>query len=227
VREDLGKPDRAMARRGLGLDEREPVVLVTGGSQGARALNTIVPQALAALAHGGNGLPAPRALQVLHLSGIGNDAEVRRAYGAITANLRLQVRPVASDMDCMYAAADLVICRGGGTTVAELTVVGRPAVIVPYPHHRDQQQLRNAEVLAAAGAAQILAERDLDAPSLARRLADLLADREALAAMGERARAVRTADPTTRILDEMGIDALRPAVDAGAAPQPWRSEGAA
>lgn len=215
VREEFGRIDRAAARRSLGLADDVPVVLVTGGSQGARSLNTIVPQALVRL-------PIP--VQVLHLSGLGHDADVRRAYAAGGAGLRAHVRPVALDMDRMYAAADLVVCRGGGTTVAELSAVGRPAVVVPYPHHRDQQQLRNAEVLAAADAVRILPERDLDVDRLGGLLAALLADPTNLAAMGARGAGLRSADATGRILDEMGLPAV---VVAATAVPVRRTEGAA
>src|SRR6185436_11453341 len=137
--------DRAAARAALGLRNDLPVVLVTGGSQGAQVLNEVAPQALGSL-----GMP----MQVLHLSGVGRDEAVRRAYAVYDdAIVTAVVRPLAMDMDRMLGAADLVICRGGGTTVAELMAVGRAAVIVPYPHHKDRQQLRNAAVLERCGAA--------------------------------------------------------------------------
>lgn len=217
VRAEFGRLERKAAQRALGLDGDVPVVLVTGGSQGARALNQVVPQALMRLS-----LP----LQVLHLSGLGNDADVRRAYAAAGPGLRAQVRPVALDMDRMLAAADLVVCRGGGTTVAELGAVGRPAVIVPYPHHRDQQQLRNAEVLQAAGAARIVEEPNLDSAALAAVLDELLAAPQRLVEMGERASRLRAPDATARILQDMG---LVEAVGPGDRPLPrdWRTEGAA
>ena len=223
VRAEFGRIDRRAAREALGLQANVPVVLVTGGSQGAKALNTVVPQALGQLR-----LP----VQVLHLSGLGNDAEVRRIYAASGLGLNAHVRPVALDMDRMFAAADLVVCRGGGTTVAELGAVGRPAVIVPYPHHRDQQQLRNAEVLEAAGAARIVQEAALQARTLAETLRELLADEAGLVAMGERARRLRAPDATARILEDMGmLEAQRRSDSAGPGDRPlprgWRSEGAA
>ncbi|MCA8965127.1 MAG: UDP-N-acetylglucosamine--N-acetylmuramyl-(pentapeptide) pyrophosphoryl-undecaprenol N-acetylglucosamine transferase [Planctomycetes bacterium] len=214
VRAEFGRVDRRVAQKALGLDAGAPVVLVTGGSQGAKALNTVVPQALALLR---------QPVQVLHLSGLGHDAEVRRAYAAGGLGLRAHVRPVALDMDRMFAAADLVICRGGGTTVAELGAVGRPAVIVPYPHHRDQQQLRNAQVLAAAGAARIVEEAQLQPQMLATLLGELLADAAGLQAMGDEARRLRAPDATARILDDMGIGQSTEAVP----PRGWSKEGVA
>ncbi len=196
LRPELGTVSRAAARESLGLRGDVPVVLVTGGSQGARSLNEIVPQAL---------LRLQRPLQVLHLAGIGRDDAVRRFYAASDGKVVANVRPVALDMDRMFAAADLVICRGGGTTVAELCAVGRPALIVPYPHHRDRQQLRNAEVLAKAGAAVIVEEPALSKESVSELVQCLLADPARLAAMGQAARACQPNDATAAILRDMGI----------------------
>lgn len=193
LRPELYSPDRLRARAELGLSADQPVVLVTGGSQGASRLNEVVPAALRALG---------RPLQVLHLTGAGHDAEVRARYAAADA-LTAIVRPLAMDMDIMLGAADLVVCRGGGTTVAELMAAGRAAVIVPYPHHRDRQQFRNAAVLAAAGAAVVLEERHLDAAHLCRVLAALLDEPGRLAAMGRAARRLCAADPTATILADM------------------------
>ncbi|MBL8754746.1 MAG: UDP-N-acetylglucosamine--N-acetylmuramyl-(pentapeptide) pyrophosphoryl-undecaprenol N-acetylglucosamine transferase, partial [Planctomycetes bacterium] len=197
LRPGLGTVTRAKARESLGLRDDLPVVLVTGGSQGARSLNEIVPQALVRL---------NRPLQVLHLAGLGRDDTVRRFYAASDGRVVANVRAVAFDMDRMFAAADLVICRGGGTTVAELCAVGRPALVVPYPHHRDRQQLRNAEVLAKAGAAVIVEEPALSVDAVTELVQCLLADPARLQAMGEAARTCQPGDACKRILDDMALD---------------------
>lgn len=202
LRPGLGRIERRLARQQLGLPAVGDVVLVTGGSQGARALNEAVPRALVALALGAADRPP---LHVLHLAGLGRDEEVRRAYAAGGDRLVAQVRPVALDMDRLYAAADLVICRGGGTTVAELGAVGRPALIVPYPHHKDRQQTRNAGVLAAVGAAVILEEAALTDVTLLAQIEGLLHVPARLAAMGEAARRLLTRDATAAILADMGL----------------------
>ncbi|MBL8725317.1 MAG: UDP-N-acetylglucosamine--N-acetylmuramyl-(pentapeptide) pyrophosphoryl-undecaprenol N-acetylglucosamine transferase [Planctomycetes bacterium] len=194
LRAEFAAVDRRSAREALGLDER-PVVLVTGGSQGAAVLNQMVPAALL-----GTGL----ALQVLHLAGLGNDEAVRRAYAAGGGELvRAFVRPVAADMDRLFGAADLVVCRGGGTTVAELAAVGRPAVIVPYPHHKDRQQWHNAQVLGRAGAALVIEERALTLASLTEQLGALLRAPERLAAMGQCAAGQHPGDPVAAILADL------------------------
>lgn len=194
LRPEFASLDRARARAALTLSPDVPVVLVTGGSQGAQSLNEKVPQALCRL---------PFPVQVLHLAGLGRDEAVRRLYATAEGQLHAQVRPVALDMDRMFAAADLVICRGGGTTVAELMAAGRAAIVVPYPHHRDRQQARNAEVLAKAGAAIVLEEHELTIESLTGLAAALLRDPARLSAMGDAGRALRTSDPVATICSDM------------------------
>lgn len=194
LREGFGRVDAAAARRDLGLGDHAPVVLVTGGSQGARALNELVPQALQRVR---------RSLQVVHLSGLGNDGDVRARYAARGREVAVTVRAVAADMDRLFAAADLVVCRGGGTTVAELMAVGRAAVVVPYPHHKDQQQLHNARVLERVGAAVVCEERDLDVSRLAERVDALLDEPARLRAMGDEARKLRRLDAAEAILADV------------------------
>jgi UDP-N-acetylglucosamine--N-acetylmuramyl-(pentapeptide) pyrophosphoryl-undecaprenol N-acetylglucosamine transferase len=202
LRPGLGRIERRAARQQLGLPAVGDVVLVTGGSQGARVLNEAVPRALVASVQAAADRPP---LHVLHLAGLGRDPEVRRAYAAGGERLVAQVRPVALDMDRLYAAADLVICRGGGTTVAELCAVGRAALIVPYPHHKDRQQTRNAEVLAAVGAAVIAEEAQLTDAALLALIDGLLHAPERLAAMGAAARRLLTQDATAAILADMNL----------------------
>ena len=142
---------------------------------------------------------------MLHLAGPGRDDAVRRLYASRDARMVAQVRPVASDMDRMFGAADLVICRGGGTTVAELTAAGRAALIVPYPHHRDRQQMRNAEVLQRCNAAVVVEEQDLTVDGATALLTELLSDRTRLDAMGAAARRLCAEDPAVAILRDMGL----------------------
>ncbi len=195
VRREMGCSDRELARRKLGLRSDVPVVLVTGGSQGASFLNENVPEALLALR---------RPLQVLHLTGQGNESAVRSRYvGGIEIGVDAVVREMAFDMATMYGAADLVVCRGGGCTVAELVVTGRAAFIIPYPHHRDRQQLHNGEVLARAGAARVLEQRDLDGARLRHELGVLLDAPERLRLMEHCARTLDLGDACDRIVEDL------------------------
>ncbi|MBK5944404.1 undecaprenyldiphospho-muramoylpentapeptide beta-N-acetylglucosaminyltransferase [Halorhodospira halophila] len=166
-----------------------PRVLVLGGSQGARTLNRFVPKALA-------GLDGPRP-QVLHQAGELTLEEARTGYRQL--GLDAEVVPFIEDMAGAYAWADLVVARAGALTVAELAAAGVPAVLVPLPWAVDDHQTANAELLCAAGAARCLPEGDVEQGALGAVLADLLADRERLAGMGEAARDVARPDAADRV----------------------------
>ncbi|HLU39015.1 MAG TPA: undecaprenyldiphospho-muramoylpentapeptide beta-N-acetylglucosaminyltransferase [Planctomycetota bacterium] len=194
LRAAVGACERARARQDLGLADDVPVLLVFGGSQGAAVLNEVVPAAVARLR---------RPLQVIHLAGLERDEAVRLAYEEGPRDVRAIVRPLARDMATLYAAADLVVCRGGGSTLAELIAAGRPAVIVPYPYHRDRQQWHNGKVLERAGAGLVVDQTRFDPPALAALLADLLADPDRLRAMGDRARGIVPEDACARILADL------------------------
>jgi len=159
VRPALWTPGEAgAARRELGLDAGLTTVLVFGGSQGARGLNTSLPAALAQTA------PAvPGGLQVLHLAGAKSAAEVEGLYSrAGFPTTRVKVLPYLDSMEKGYAAADLVVCRAGASTLAELAGLRKPAILVPYPHATGRHQDANAALFSAAGAARVVAEAGLD-----------------------------------------------------------------
>jgi len=144
-------------------------VLVIGGSLGARALNELVPTALARLAR-------DERPEVWHQSGRALNEQTRTAYAA--AGLTAHVEAFIDDMAAAYAWADLVICRAGALTVSELAAAGVAALLVPFPYAVDDHQTANARFLADAGAAWLIQQRDLTAD----RLADLL--RESASAQG-------------------------------------------
>lgn len=160
-------------------------LLVLGGSLGARALNQALPPALARL-------PREQRPEVLHQSGQRGEAEARAAYDA--AGVEARIVPFIDDMAGTYAWADLAVCRAGALTLAELTAAGLGAVLVPFPHAVDDHQTRNAEALVAAGAAQLIQERDLNVDALAQRLGALLGDRAQLVAMAAAARTLAKPD---------------------------------
>jgi UDP-N-acetylglucosamine--N-acetylmuramyl-(pentapeptide) pyrophosphoryl-undecaprenol N-acetylglucosamine transferase len=103
-------------------------------------------------------------------------------------------------MGAAYAAADLVVCRAGATTVAELTVLGKAAILVPYPFAADDHQRANAAVLAARGAALLILDRELTGAGLAQTIVDLARDRARLAAMGDAARCLGVPDAAARVV---------------------------
>ena len=174
------------ARVRLGLDPSRTTLLVLGGSQGARSINRAVSGAARAW-------PA-LGLQLVHVTGPrGHDEALAwwREAGVDTEDAISGVRvvPFLDDMADAYAAADLVLSRAGATTIAELTVLGLPSILVPYPHATAQHQHGNALALAQAGAAIVLEDADLSPDLVATSVADVLADPARLATMSRAARA--------------------------------------
>ncbi|HEX4871960.1 MAG TPA: undecaprenyldiphospho-muramoylpentapeptide beta-N-acetylglucosaminyltransferase, partial [Nevskiaceae bacterium] len=169
--------------------ERPHRVLVIGGSQGARALNERVPEALALMD------PAERP-QVRHQAG--RSLELAQACYA-RAGVEARVEGFIDQMSVAFGEADLLICRAGASTVAELTSAGCPALLVPFPHAVDDHQTRNGAHLVAAGAAEMIAEAGLSPQRLAEALRRLLADRAHLVAMGEIGRRIAWTDCAERM----------------------------
>ena len=167
-------------------------LLVTGGSQGARALNETVPRALAELESGCRP-------EVLHQSGRHGLEATQALYASL--NITAEVTPFIEDMAEAYAWADLVVCRSGALTVSELAAAGIGSVLVPYPHAVDDHQAANAQYLVDAGAAQMVREASLDPSRLAGLLAGLFGNRGQLLAMAVRARKVAVPDASERVLD--------------------------
>ena len=165
-------------------------LLVLGGSQGARALNNAVPQAVAAL-----GMP----VEILHQAGEKMLDDARRAYA--DAGVVATVEPFIADMAAAYAHADLVVCRAGALTLAELCAVGVGSVLVPFPQAVDDHQTRNAEYLVERGAALLLKQGDDLAACLQQVLAELAADPARRLAMANAARSLAMPDAADRVAD--------------------------
>lgn len=165
-------------------------LLVVGGSLGAQALNELVPKALALL-------PIEKRPVVVHQSGRQHLDILRANYAA--AGVTAEVRDYIEDMAAAYQACDFAICRAGAMTVAELACAGVPAVLVPFPFAVDDHQTGNAEFLSDAGAAWLIQQKDLTADKLATLISGL--DRDKLAAMSNKARALAKPDATARVAD--------------------------
>jgi UDP-N-acetylglucosamine--N-acetylmuramyl-(pentapeptide) pyrophosphoryl-undecaprenol N-acetylglucosamine transferase len=189
----------AALREAFGLDPNLPTLLVAGGSQGAKAINDFVLDHLPLLA-GARG----QGVQVLHVAGPRDFDRVRAGYGA--ADFRHAVVPFVDPMERAYRAADLILCRGGAMTVAEVAACGLPSVIVPYPHHKDRHQFHNARGLRQAGGAVILEEKDFSDRTFQESLVDLLHDPARRKALAEGARRAGRADGGKRILDRIKAD---------------------
>jgi UDP-N-acetylglucosamine--N-acetylmuramyl-(pentapeptide) pyrophosphoryl-undecaprenol N-acetylglucosamine transferase len=181
-------------------EHRPPfTLLVFGGSQGALAINQAVVDALPTLQ------AARQPLCFVHQTGVRDFEAVRVAYAR--REIRAEVQPFFHDMPARMAAADLVVCRAGAITVAELAAAGRAAVLIPYPQAADQHQLRNAEAFAAAGAARVLVQSELTGERLAREILGLLEQPERLRAMEQAARRLAVPDAAMRIADLIEAEA--------------------
>jgi UDP-N-acetylglucosamine--N-acetylmuramyl-(pentapeptide) pyrophosphoryl-undecaprenol N-acetylglucosamine transferase len=191
-----GNPVRAafFARRDPASAGEAPArVLILGGSQGAHAINLAMVAAAPELVRRHPGVV------LVHQTGARDLEIVRTGYrdAGVDARVEAFLDPVVDEVN----AATLVIGRAGATTLAELAAAGRPAVLVPLPTATDDHQRRNAQVLADAGAAVVIDERDLTGPRLAGAVADLLDDRRVLDRMAEAVQVFAKPDAAARIVD--------------------------
>jgi UDP-N-acetylglucosamine--N-acetylmuramyl-(pentapeptide) pyrophosphoryl-undecaprenol N-acetylglucosamine transferase len=152
VRKGIEQGDRETALRDFGLDPARYLVFVMGGSGGAHAINMALMEAIPYLREATD-------IQILHQTGEKDVAEVAAGYRK--AGIRAAVVPYVYDMAGAYAAADLVVSRSGATTVAELAVCGKRAVLIPFPFAADNHQEYNARALAALGTAEVLIQKEL------------------------------------------------------------------
>lgn len=172
-------------------------VLVLGGSQGAQRLNEDMPAAFARLRSA-----APHA-RILHQTGRGRAAEVEAAYAAITSLEGVTVTEFVSGVAAELEKADVVVQRSGASSLAELCVVGRPSVLVPYPFAADQHQLANARYLERLGASVVIDQAALSPQALAATLIALEGDVERRAAMAAAAASEGKPDAAGRIADDL------------------------
>ena len=189
-----GNPLRASVLRATP-GPRAPGVglLVFGGSAGAHRLNEAVLAAMPALR-------ASAQLRITHQTGAADLERVRAGYAALGVTAR--VDPFIDDMGAAYGAADLVVSRAGAMSCAELTARGLPAILVPYPFAADDHQRLNAEVLAHAGAAEVVLDRGLTGDRLAATLRALLDDPARRTAMANASRSLGRPDAAARVADE-------------------------
>ena len=168
-------------------------ILVFGGSQGAHAINLAMVEAAPQLAAGGN------RIRLAHQTGERDVEMVRAAYRQ--AGLQAEVEPFFYDMGRRLHAADLIVCRAGATTLAEITAAGKPAILIPLPTATDDHQRRNAEALVSAGAAEMLQQSDASGSVLAQRMVELIRDAEARKRMARAARSLARPDAAKVIVD--------------------------
>lgn len=178
-----------------GFEARARRVLVLGGSQGARSLNALVPEALAK-----SGV-ADRGMEIVHQAGAAMVAEVQAKYAAL--GIRATVVPFIEDMARAYASASVVISRAGAATVAELSSVGRPAILVPFPQATDDHQTKNAEALVQEGAALIMKEDTFSVDAMADEVRELVGDPSRRARMALASRRVGRPEAAAAIVDDL------------------------
>jgi UDP-N-acetylglucosamine--N-acetylmuramyl-(pentapeptide) pyrophosphoryl-undecaprenol N-acetylglucosamine transferase len=178
-----------------GVDEHASIirVLVFGGSQGAHAINVAMVEAAAELAAGRPGV------HLTHQTGERDVEMVRDAYRQ--AGIQAIVEPFLYDMGSRLGQADLIVARAGATTIAEITAAGKPAILVPLPTATDDHQRRNAEALAAKGAAELMPQGEMNGHRLAGRILALAGDPAARARMAGAARAFARPDAARVIVD--------------------------
>ncbi|CAB1064663.1 UDP-N-acetylglucosamine--N-acetylmuramyl-(pentapeptide) pyrophosphoryl-undecaprenol N-acetylglucosamine transferase (EC [Olavius sp. associated proteobacterium Delta 1] len=167
-------------------------VLIIGGSQGAHAINMAIMEALDALKDKDH-------LHFIHQTGEADEQQANEAYRR--NNIRCTVQSFFDNMAELYSRADLLICRAGATTVAEITALGKAAIFIPFPHAADNHQVLNAGSLSDEGAAEMIIEKDLSGEILGEKIAYYAAQRDALNDMAAKARQFGNPDAARNIVD--------------------------
>ena len=198
---NFGNPLRARLQRSgkLGISAKKRIekkefnVLIVGGSQGASVLNRVVPSALSKL------VERYPELKVVHQSGSRDFVEVVKAYAAWKE--RVEVAEFINDIEAYYQNADLLICRAGALTLAELGELGKPAILVPFPHAAHDHQTFNARAFTNSGAAWLRIESEFESQSLADDVESLMNDPQTLTKMAEAALKLARPEARERIVD--------------------------
>ena len=193
VRTELVRLDRKLARRKLGLQEDLPTLLVMGGSQGASGINQALIKSLPFL----HGVP----LQVIHLSGTRDERLVADNYRR--ESVPAYVAAFHHQMEEPYSAADLVVARAGAASLAEFASFSLPGILIPFPYATDDHQTRNAEIYARLEAAVLLQEPELSGELLARKISELIQDRQRIEQMAANCSRLAPKDAAGRVATTM------------------------
>ena len=184
------KNEKIAARQKLKIDEQKFTVLVLGGSQGAHRINLNISESLDYL--------LPQEVQFIHLTGADDLSEMAETYER--KNFQNYAKGFFPEMGLLYSAADLVICRAGATTIAELNFFGLPSILIPYPFAAEDHQRLNANYLVGCGAAILQEESFLTGEKLAREIKTLSGDRQKLNLMAEASQRLSHPEPAKRIV---------------------------
>ncbi len=199
IRGNIGMLSRPEAQKLLGLDwpEDQKVLLVTGGSQGARRINQAVVEALPRLLD-------ELGLAVIHITGKKLYEETLDALDTLDPTLKshacYQVRPYSGEMAALLALADMALCRAGSLSLSEMYVCGVPTLLVPYPHAAADHQRKNAQASARAGASVMIEDAECSGESLIREISGLLKNSQRLMAMKSAAIGLGHPDATSQIV---------------------------
>jgi UDP-N-acetylglucosamine--N-acetylmuramyl-(pentapeptide) pyrophosphoryl-undecaprenol N-acetylglucosamine transferase len=169
-------------------------LLIFGGSLGAHRINMAMPDALAKMSD------ITAELRIIHQTGQADYPAVKSSYAALP--VEAEIMPFIEKMDEAYAAADLVVCRAGATTVAELTAFGKAAILVPFPYAIYDHQRANAQALEERGAAEMILDQDLTGEVLAERIRGLIANPSRIGTMAAAARRLGRPEAAARIVEE-------------------------
>ncbi len=192
-------PGKQEAREKYGLSLEAKTVLVMGGSQGAKHLNTLVVDAAKAMSD----------VQFLHITGAADHARIK---GMVEGRAGYQALLFCDDMASAFAACDMAVCRSGASSMTELAYIGMPSVLVPYPYAADDHQTFNAKVFENAGAAVLRQESELDAGSLVADIMRLCEDEEVFLKMQKCADALAVKDASGRICDVITSSSSAPSI---------------
>ena len=191
VREELLQ----LAKKNTKKIDDKITLLVLGGSLGARRVNTLVIEALSVLKD-----KLPAGFRVIHQTGSVDEQMVAETYKS--EGIRAEVSAFFNNMTDVYSRADLLVSRAGATSLAEMTVLARPMILIPYPYAADNHQEKNGEYLVQAGAARMLIEKETSAGELADKIFELLTDRDKREKMGRAAASLARPEATEMIVVE-------------------------
>jgi UDP-N-acetylglucosamine--N-acetylmuramyl-(pentapeptide) pyrophosphoryl-undecaprenol N-acetylglucosamine transferase len=193
VRKDiLGNSGPQRTEDSAGSGQKPFTVLIIGGSQGAHRINVTVTEAL-------NHLNPKDDLYFIHQTGTADENMVKDAYTRY--GVPSMVQPFFDNMAELYQKADLMICRAGATTVAEIAALGKASIFIPFPYAADDHQTLNAESLSKSGAAEMILEKELNAEVLVEKIEHYARNPEALKDMAQKARAFGNPKAAADIVD--------------------------
>lgn len=170
IRKDILYSQRCSSAEKFGLSSSKKTILVTGGSQGAQAINEVILRCLPKLE------PLSSELQIIHCTGENGYEAAKAAYKQTDINAF--VCSFLDDMGAAFSMTDIIICRAGATTIAEITAIGIPAILIPYPHAADNHQYWNAIELASNGGGYLLQQIDLTPEKIIELITDLFNNKE-------------------------------------------------